>query len=70
MNESAMHGSDPGALPLWTAAVGLAVFLAGFGGGGQGNGGSRRMALSVGLAGAVIFIAGLASLDPGTPSDD
>ena len=64
-----MPGSDPAALPLWTAAIGLAVFLCGFGAAGQGNGGSRRAALLIGLAGAVIFIGGLAALDPGALSD-
>lgn len=64
-----MDGSDPLALPLWTAVIRLAVFPSGFGAGGHGNGDFRKVALSIGLAGAVIFIAGLAFLDSGAPSD-
>ena len=66
---SDMDGSDPVALPLWTAAIGLAVFLFGFGAAGQCNRDFRGASLLIGLAGAVIFIAGLAAQDPGAPSD-
>ncbi len=64
MDENVMNGSDPAVLPLWTAAFGLAVFLFGFGAGAHRNSDFRRLALLIGLAGAVIFIVGLASLDP------
>ncbi len=62
-----MHGSDP-ALPLCAAAIGLALFLYGFGSGGKRNGSFRVITLLIGLAGAGIFIAGLAALESGAPS--
>ena len=61
---SEMPGSDPAAFPLWTVAIGLALFLCGFGAAGQGNNDFRRMGLLIGLAGAVIFIIGIAALIP------
>ena len=63
-----MYGSDP-ALPLWTAGIELAVFIYGFGSGGKCNGDFHMVALLTALAGAVIFVAGLAALDPVVPSD-
>ncbi len=58
-----MTGPDP-ALPLWTAAVGLAVFLCGFGSAGTRNR-AARAAFLAGLAGAFFFTAGLAALAAG-----
>ena len=60
---SEMHGSDPGVMALWTAAIGLAVFICGFGSGSHRND-DFRGAFLVGLAGAVLFIAGIAALAP------
>lgn len=54
-------------MPLSAAAIGLALFLAGFGSGGNRNGDCRMVALSIGLAGAVVFVAGLAALAPIVP---
>ena len=62
-----MIGQDP-ALPFWTAAIGLVLFIYGFGSGGKRNG-NFRMAFLVGLAGAGIFIVGIATMAPVTPSD-
>ncbi|MCY3876685.1 MAG: hypothetical protein OXF88_20640 [Rhodobacteraceae bacterium] len=65
---SEMHG--PGAaLPLLTAGIGLAAFICGFGSGARRAGNVREIALLIGLAGAVIFIAGLAAMKTGAPSD-
>ena len=63
-----MHGPDL-ALPLWTAGIGLASFVCGFGSGACRDGDVRVTALLIGLAGAVIFIAGLAALGSALPSD-
>ena len=64
---SEMNGSDL-ALPLWTAAGGLALFFYGFGFGGKPVSDLRVEALSIGLAGAIIFVAGLAALETGAAS--
>lgn len=58
-----MNGSDL-ALPLWAVAGGLALFLHGFGLGGKPVSDFRVEALLIGLAGVVIFVAGLATLAP------
>ncbi len=63
---SEMNGPDP-ALPLWTAAIGLALFLYGFGSGGR-HSSDFRMELPIGLAGAVLFVVGIAALAPAAPS--
>ena len=61
-----MRGPDP-TLSLWTAGIGLALFIYGFGSGAHLDD-DFRMAFLVGLAGAVIFVCGLA-LVPVTPPD-
>ena len=55
-----MNAQDPG-VALWTAAIGLAVFICGFGSAGHRND-DFRMSCLIGLAGAVLFIAGIAAL--------
>ncbi|MCY4139768.1 MAG: hypothetical protein OXF56_16080 [Rhodobacteraceae bacterium] len=52
-----------------TAGIGLAAFICGFGSGARRAGNVREIALLIGLAGAVIFIAGLAAMKTGAPSD-
>ena len=64
---SEMQSAAP-ALPLWTTGIGLAAFIYGFGSGARRND-DFRMAFLIGLAGAVIFIVGIAALDPDAPSD-
>ena len=65
---SELHGPDP-AFSLWPAAIGLAAFIYGFGSGGRRDSDFRVVAHLFGLAGAVIFIAGLASLAPFAPTE-
>ena len=62
---SEMNGPDP-ALPLWTAAIGLALFLYGFGSGGSHNS-DFGMELLIGLAGAALIIVGIAAQAPAAP---
>ena len=64
MNE--MHGPDS-ALPLWIAAIGLAAFICGFGSDGRRNSDFHAVALTIGLAGAFFFAAGIAAVAPVTP---
>ena len=54
------------AFPLCAAAIGLALFLYGFGSGGKRKS-SFHGALLIGLAGAVIFIASLVAVAPIVP---
>ncbi|MCY4098675.1 MAG: hypothetical protein OXF40_10515 [Rhodospirillales bacterium] len=65
---SPIFGSDPAALPLWTAVIGLAAFIYGFGSGERRNGNFRVLANLIGLAGTAVLIAGIAGLDPALPS--
>ena len=63
-----MHGPDM-LLPLWPAGIGLAVFNRGFVSCARRAGNVREIANSIRLAGAVIFIAGLAAMDSALPSN-
>ena len=64
---SELHVPGP-ALPLLTAGVGLAAFICGFGTAARRSGNGHVTAFLIGLAGAVIFIAGLAALGFASPT--
>ena len=61
-----MHGPDS-AISISIATIGLAAFIYGFGSDGRRDNDFHAVALSIGLAGAVIFVAGIAAVAPVTP---